>query len=46
MRNKYIYRSRISEYKFRLILRFFSYDVEAKTIMIHTHVLTTNLCRH
>ena len=31
MRNKYIYRSRISEHKFRLILRFFSYDNETKT---------------
>ena len=31
MRKKYIYRPQISKHKFRLILRFFFYDIESKT---------------
>ena len=34
MKNKYIYRSRISEAKFREILRFFCLDLEAKKVAI------------
>ena len=43
MRNKYIYRSRISDHKFRLILRFFSYDIEAKTTSQFLQVLVVPL---
>ena len=32
MKNKYIYRSRISEKKFREILKYFSQDIEATKI--------------
>ena len=32
MKNKYIIRSRISEAKFRQILKLFCYDIEAKKV--------------
>lgn len=38
MKNKYIYRSRISEAKFREIIKFFSLDIEAIKIAKLTHI--------
>jgi len=38
MRNKYIFRSRISEKKFREILRLFCLDIEAIKVAEITHI--------
>ena len=38
MTNKYIYHSKISEKKFREIIRYFSYDIEASKIAALTGV--------
>ena len=38
MKNKYIYRTRISEAKFREIIRYFALDIEANKIAEITHV--------
>ena len=38
MKNKYIYRSRISEKKFREILKYFTQDIEATKIAEFTNI--------
>ena len=45
MKNKYIYRSRISEKKFREILKYFTEDIEASKISNLTKILEATLCK-
>ena len=45
MKNKYIIRFKISEKKFREILRLFCYDLEASKISSLTDVSEQCLCR-
>jgi len=45
MKNKYIYRSRISQKKFREILKYFAEDIEASKISNLTKISEVTLCR-
>ena len=45
MKNKYIYRSRISEKKFRAILKYFAEDIEASKISNLTKISEATLCK-
>ena len=45
MKNKYIVRSRISEKKFREILRYFALDLEAKKIAELCQISEQSLCK-
>ena len=45
MKNKYIYRSRISEKKFRKILKYFTEDIEASKISNLTKISEVTLCK-
>ena len=45
MKNKYIYRSRISEKKFREILKYFTEDIEASKISNLTKISEATLCK-
>ena len=45
MKNKYIIRSRISEKKFREILKYFCFDIEASKISKITHISEITLCK-
>ena len=45
MKNKYIIRSRISEKKFRAILKYFAEDIEASKISNLTKISEVSLCR-
>ena len=45
MKNKYIIRSRISEKKFREILKYFAEDIEASKISNLTKISEATLCR-
>ena len=45
MKNKYIIRSRISEKKFREILKYFTEDIEASKISNLTKISEVSLCR-
>ena len=45
MKNKYIVRSRISEKKFREILRYFALDLEAKKIAEICKISQQSLCK-
>ena len=45
MKNKYIVRSRISEKKFREILKHFAEDIEASKISNLTKISEVSLCR-
>jgi len=45
MKNKYIIRSRISEKKFREILKYFTEDIEASKISNLTKISEATLCR-
>ena len=45
MKNKYIVRSRISEKKFREILKYFTEDIEASKISNLTKISEATLCR-
>ena len=45
MKNKYIYHSRISEKKFREILKYFSEDIEASKISNLTKISEATLCK-
>ena len=45
MKNKYIYRSRISEKKFREILKYFAEDIEASKISNLTKISEVTLCK-
>ena len=44
MKNKYIIRSRISEAKFREILKYFAKDIEASKISNLTKILMSKEC--
>ena len=46
MKNKYIKRSRITEAKFRELIRYFSLDLEAEKIEILTHLNRNTINRH
>ena len=45
MKNRYIVRSRISEAKFREILKYFAEDIEASKISNLTKISKVSLCR-
>ena len=45
MKNKYIVRSRISEAKFREILKYFAEDIEASKISNLTKISEATLCK-
>ena len=45
MKNKYIIRSRISEKKFREILKYFAEDIEASKISNLTKISKVTLCK-
>ena len=45
MKNKYIIRSRISEAKFREILKYFAEDIEASKISNLTKISEATLCK-
>ena len=45
MKNKYIVRSRISEAKFREILKYFCTDIEAAKIAKFTKISEVSLCK-
>ena len=45
MKNKYIIRSRISEKKFREILKYFCFDIEASKIAKITQISEQTLCK-
>jgi len=45
MKNKYIYRSRISQKKFREILKYFAEDIEASKISNLTKISEATLCK-
>ena len=45
MKNKYIFRSRISEKKFREILKYFAEDIEASKISNLTKISEVTLCK-
>ena len=45
MKNKYIIRSRISEKKFREILKYFTEDIEASKISNLTKISEATLCK-
>ena len=45
MKNKYIVRSRISEAKFREILKYFAEDIEASKISNLTKISEVTLCK-
>ena len=45
MKNKYIVRSRISEAKFREILKYFTEDIEASKISNLTKISEVTLCK-
>ena len=45
MKNKYIYHSRISEKKFREILKYFAEDIEASKISNLTKISEATLCK-
>ena len=45
MKNKYIIRSRISEKKFREILKYFAEDIEASKISNLTKISEATLCK-
>ena len=45
MKNKYIVRSRISEKKFREILKYFTEDIEASKISNLTKISEATLCK-
>ena len=45
MKNKYIIRSRISEKKFREILKYFTEDIEASKISNLTKISEVTLCK-
>ena len=45
MKNKYIYRSRISEKKFREILKYFAEDIEASKRSNLTKISEATLCK-
>ena len=45
MKNKYIYRSRISEKKFREILKYFAEDIEVSKISNSTKISEATLCK-
>ena len=45
MKNKYIYHSRISEKKFREILKYFAEDIEASNISNLTKISEATLCK-
>ena len=45
MKNKYIYRSRISEKKFREILKYFTEDIEASKISNLAKISEVTLCK-
>ena len=45
MKNKYIYRSRISEKKFRQILKYFCTDLEAVKISEFCNISEVSLCK-
>ena len=45
MKNKYIYHSRISEKKFREILKYFAEDIEASKISNLTRISEATLCK-
>ena len=45
MKNKYIVRSRISEAKFREILKYFTEDIEASKISNLTKISEATLCK-
>ena len=45
MKNKYIIRSRISEAKFREILKYFTEDIEALKISNLTKILEATICK-
>ena len=45
MKNKYIVRSRISEKKFREILKYFAEDIEASKISNLTKISEATLCK-
>ena len=45
MKNKYIVRSRISEKKFREILKYFTEDIEASKISNLTKITEATLCK-
>ena len=46
MKNKYCIRSRISESKFREIIRYFALDLEAKKILKITGISGQTLCKY
>ena len=46
IKNKYVKRSKISEAKFRLLLRYFVHDLEAKTIAALTHLNRNTVNRY
>ena len=45
VKNKYIIRSRISEKKFREILKYFCFDIEASKIAKITQISEQTLCK-
>ncbi len=45
IKNKYIFRSRISEKKFREILKCFAEDIEASKISNLTKILEATICK-
>ena len=45
LKNKYIFRSRISEKKFREILKYFAEDIEASKISNLTKISEVTLCK-
>ena len=45
LKNKYIVRSRISEAKFREILKYFTEDIEASKISNLTNISEVTLCK-
>ena len=46
MKNKYIKRSKISEVKFREIVRYFSLDIDAQTVAILTGLNRNTINRY
>ncbi len=46
IKNRYIKRAKISEAKFRQIIRFFIYDLDAKTIASLTHINRNTVNRY
>lgn len=46
MKNKYIKRSRITEAKFRELVKYFSLDLDARKISMLTHLNHNTINRH